>query len=112
MGCVGSAICVGSTLVGTSVGGSVGGIAVFVGNGCGVLVGRDASVGVLVGMLVGVLVGGIPVIVDIGVIVGMDDDDAVLSPLTEGFVPQSTSALRHFVTRACKAAGSQALKKS
>jgi len=95
-------------MVGISVGGSVGGMGVFVGNDCGVLVVRGASVG----LSVGVLVGGILVIVDMGVLVGMDNDDAVLSPLTEGFVPQSTSTLRHFVTRACKAAGSQALKKS
>lgn len=99
-------------MVGISVGRSVGGMGVFVGNGCGVLVGSGASVGILVGMLVGVLVGGILVVVDMGVLVGMDDDDAVLSPLNEGFVPQSVSTLRHFVTRACKAAGSQALKKS
>ncbi len=46
MGWVGSVICVGSTMVGTSVGGSVGGIAVFVGNGCGVLVGSGGSVGI------------------------------------------------------------------
>ena len=100
--------CVGSTIVGISVGSSVGGMGVFVGNGCGVLVGRGA----LVGISVGVLVGGMLVVVDMGVLIGMDDDDAVLSPLTEGFVPQSTSALRHFVTRACNAAGSHALKKS
>ena len=46
MDCVGSAICVGSTMVGISVGGSVGGIAVFVGIGCGVLVGSGGFVGI------------------------------------------------------------------
>lgn len=67
--------------------------------------------GILVGMLVGVLVGsGVVVIVGMSVFVGMGV--AVPRPLNEGFVPQSICALRHFVTRACKAAGSHALKKS
>ena len=97
-------------MVGTSVGTSVGGIAVFVGNGCGVLVGSGASVGILVGMSVGVLVGsGVFVVVGMSVFAGMD---ALLRPPTEGFVPQSMFPLRHLVTRACKAAGSHALKKS
>ena len=107
MGCVGSAICVGSTIVGTSVGRSVGGSAVFVGMGCGVLVGMGASVGMLVGILVGI---SVTVGVGISVFVGMAA--ALLRPLTEGFVPQSMFPLRHLVTSACKTAGSQALKKS
>ena len=101
IGCVGSAICVGSSMGETSVGTSVGGIAVFVGNGCGVLV----------GMMVGILVG-IPVIVGVGMSVFVGMAAALLRPLTEGFVPQSTFPLRHRVTSACKTAGSHALKKS
>jgi hypothetical protein len=103
---------VGSTSVGASVGVSAGGIGVFVGNGMGVSVG-----GTLVGRSVGVRVG-IGVLVDIGVLVlvGMSVfvgmDPALLDPLTEGFVPQSTGVFRHLVTSVCKAAGSHALKKS
>ncbi|MGZ9225437.1 MAG: hypothetical protein ACXW4M_07745 [Anaerolineales bacterium] len=99
--------CVGSTIVGTSVGSSVGGSAVFVGIGCGVLVGMGASVGMSVGVRLGI---GVLVVVGMSVFVGMAA--ALLRPLTEGFVPQSTFPLRHLVTSACKAAGSQALKKS
>lgn len=116
---------VGSTIVGASVGGSVGGIEVFVGAGCGVFVGCDVLVGrgvlvgilvgrgVLVGMLVGVLVGlGVLVLVGMDVLVRMGVGVLCPPPLIEGFVPQSLCAFIQFVTSACKAAGSQALKKS
>lgn len=106
IGCVGSVICVGSTIVGISVGRSVGGIAVFVDIGCGVLVGMGASVGMAVGVRLGM---GVLVVLVMSVFIGVG---ALLRPPTEGFVPQSMFPLRHLVTRASKAAGSQALKKS
>jgi hypothetical protein len=60
-----------------------------------------------------VLVGSsVFIIVGVGVIVFVGMDAAAISPPTEGLVPQSFSALRHFVTSICKAAGSHALKKS
>jgi hypothetical protein len=105
-------------MVGTSVGVSAGAIGVSVGNGMGVCVAVDGtsggmSVGVLVGMGVFVLVGmDVFVIVSVGVMVFVGRDAAILSPPTEGLVPQSVSVLRHFVTSICKAAGSHALKKS
>src|SRR5688572_5742076 len=103
IGCVGSAICVGSSMGGASVGTSVGGMAVFVGNGCGVLVGMGASVGILVGIVV-----GIPIIVGVGMSVFVGMAAALLRPLTDGFVPQSMFPLRQRVTRACNTAGSHA----
>ena len=66
--------------------------------------------GVLVGMLIGVRVG-IAVMVGVGVFMTGSSADVVI-PLTEGLVPQSTRALRQFVTSFFKTAGSQALKKS
>jgi len=109
-------------MVGASVGTSSVGTGVSVGNGMGVLVG-GASVGRSVGVLVGsgvlvgigvlVLVGmGVFVLVAMGVIVSIGIEAAMLRLLMEGFVPQSTGVLRHFVTSVCKTAGSQALKKS
>ena len=103
-------------MVGTSVGVSAGGIGVSVGNGMGVCVAVGGisvgrSVGVLVGRGVLVLVGS-SVFVMVGISVLVGSEAAMLRPLVEGFVPQSTGVLRHFVTSICKAAGSHALKKS
>ena len=103
-------------MVGASVGTSSVGIGVSVGNGMGVLVGGTSvgrSVGVLVGIGVLVLVGmAVFVLLGMGVIVSIGIEAAMLRLLIEGFVPQSTGVLRHFVTSVCKTAGSQALKKS
>ena len=102
---------VGSTVtgipVGLSAGSSLGGGSLVrvvarlsVGMGSGVSVDKPVSVPVGIAVFVGSAV----------FITGISAE--VVIPLTDGLVPQSTCALMQFVTSACKAAGSQALKKS
>lgn len=99
---------VGSTVTGISVGLSAG---TSMAGGSLVKVGSRVNVGMGSGVLVSRLVR---VLVGIAVFIAGISADVVipLRELTEGFVPQSIPALMHFVTSTCKAAGSQALKKS
>ena len=85
----------GSAVGGTSVGTSVGGIAVNVGTA--VFSGR----GVWVEMRVGA-----------AVVLASRSEVLVVDALTEGFVPQSLITFIQLVTSLCSTAGPQVLKKS